>query len=583
MTKTLIESKRSNKHIVSKIIIHKSLILMTFYNHNNSERNNSNYHWNVKIEESVVSQDLSSEEINNDERYSLVDTTTTRTGNEIHGGRTSIMSTFQSMNRPLPQCASTRNGNDHESIITKLDLGEKEKGHGDGDGDDCKYDNNTDETNVNENDVNTTKSTTHNDPTKINQVNDNSETYDNETNMKINNRLQSLMQITQYLKDFQVNDDLDEDEIVSRMTKMNAASKKRRRYRRWLMRDYDKGDTISYDDLDPEAYWNDNDIIVTQSEKRQDFNKMAIDAMINIVDDKFFSDIIDGTEEDSAQLLDDDAVMNLRQCLAIQDKGKIRKRRDILVAVNEDNYLSESSGLLEKDGENGSGNRRRTRRMLQESRAKRTDDRDGGEMKGIDSLIAAMTDIEESEGRSTSIEFDDVIHQGRRLRDRNKGRDTPKKQGVTSPMSTDADSSQKVSRKKRKASVSRNLSPFSARSYQQDIEMSEDDDDLYALLPAKNRRSARRIKDLIFVKISSIIVDGKPFEDEEKEDDDDEMRSGRKRSYKKRQPYVKRGPYKKRKRDIMDLTPVKEVCNWFIIYFPSILFSSPNNLYVSVP
>jgi hypothetical protein len=544
---------------------------MTFYNHNNSPHSNLNNHLNVKIEESVVSHDPSNEGI----QYNSLENTTTSTscaGNESNGNHSSIMSTSESINRHFPQCTSGRNGNDHKSIITKLDLGEKEEDDGDGDHGNCNYDNHTDDTNINKNDMNATPTTIHNDPTKINKVNDNTETCNNETNIKINNyRLQSLMQITQYLQDFQVNDDLDEDEIVSKMMKMNAASKKRRRYRRWLMRDYDKGDTISYDDLDPEAYWNDNDIIVTESEKQQqDFNKMAIDAMINIVDDKFFSGIIDGTEEESAQLLDDDTVMSLRQCLAIQDKGKIRKRRDIFVTVNEDNYLSESSDLLEKDGENGSGNRRRTRRMLQESRAKRTDDRDGGEMKGIDALIAAMTDIEESEGRSTSIEFDDIIHQGRRLRDRNKGRETPKKQVIASPMSTDVDSSQKVSKKKRKASASRDISvvsPSSARSYQQDIEMSEDDDDLYALLPAiqskSKRRSARRNKDPIVVKISSIIVDGRPFlQDEEREEESEEVRAGRKRAYKKRQPYVKRGPYKKRKKDT-ELTPVKEVCIWF--------------------
>lgn len=405
----------------------------------------------------------------------------------------------------------------------------------------------------------------------------------NKNHKRPNSLQQSYNQISNYLlNEYKINDNLDEDEVTSMITHMNNASKRRRRHRTWLKRDCNKGDTLRYDDYkdNPDDYWNDDDIY---EQSLRDYNKLALDALVNIVDDTFFSNIIDGTEEHSAQILDENAVTTLRKCLAITGKSKVRKRRDILVAVHDDNdndededgmdSITESSDVIigkslvgdSSEGDDDNNNRRQTRRMLQKSLAKKTDDRDGGSMKGLDALIAAMLDIEESEGRSTSIEFDDVIHQGRRLRERNKGnsKETPKKREL-SP-SGSVDDNRVIDGKKKKRKALKTISPTRLSQQLDDSEDNEDGDLLYALLPARQdsrRRSARRSLDAMLVKISAIIVDGKNFHlpnDDGGVGDEQLDDTPRKRTYKKRRPYVKRGPYKKRKnnQDFVDIKMVR--------------------------
>ncbi len=388
-----------------------------------------------------------------------------------------------------------------------------------------------------------------------------------------NQKQQTIHQILTYLKDFKVNDDLNEDEIVPTITKMNARSKNRRRHKRWLMRDHSKGDTIRYIETDFEQYWNDDDIFELNNLQQADLNQLYLNSMINVVDDNFFADIIENIENSSTFLLDENVLQNLRRCLAMKGKGIVRKRRDILVVVNENDEVSDESdndvGGMSSD-DDGVKNRRRTRRMIQESKEKHKQDPNG-----LDDLISSMIEIEEEEGRSININFDDFIHQARKLRVRKK--DTPKensrKRELSSPLSQ-ADNSNDVNPiKKRKKKKTNNISGLSkspqspkekdllALALARRMEKAAreiDDGSLYAILPEDdgNRRSARRSIEQRILKVNSVIVEGRPFpskddnkSQEEAELDVDGNQKKQKRAYKKRGPYGKRGPYKKRKKN----------------------------------
>jgi hypothetical protein len=582
---------------------------------------------------------------------------TTNTNTNVTSGATSMNTTNNITDhtqqhktmKPLPQC-SQEDENSTRSVSQKDDpIDEMKTTHTSSSIPTNKTSNEKNDNNQNKEEIDTTNAkhngtstaTVHGDDNNDGNKNDvNDDDNDNLNNNDNDNddKLKTLTQIVNYLKDIQINDDLDEDEMVIMMTTMNDASRKRRRHRRWLMRDQSKGYMIHtsnhHYESDPEDYWNDDDVLhehkhehkhgQLQSSKRQqqmsesgnddhDYNQIAINAMINVVDDKFFSNTIDETEERSKQTLNDDVVTTLRTCLAISNgKGsKYRKRRDMRVPINtntdtktntavalstpvnnlhneDNNHSSESSeGGIEK-------NRRRTRQMAHKSKAKRIDDLDdddnggGGssEIQGLDSLVAAMIDIEEIEGRSVNIDFDDFIHQGRRLRVRGKGntKDTPKKgdqshtpvkTAPTTVATTTATTTavavavektktaqkKKKSKKKKISEISENniiVPPSESKD-----ELKEKDDSLYAILPSENqrRRSARRAIEQKAIQISSIIVDGNPFT----LTNEHEAENARKRSYKKRRPYVKRGPYKKRKKNEEDVA-VEEVCIFVVCF-----------------
>ena len=470
----------------------------------------------------------------------------------------------------------------------------------------------------------------------------------------------TLALIHHYLKNiYEINDDLNEDEIIPIITKMNNACKKRRRHRQWLMRDYTKGDTILINDEKfSNEYWMDEDILDFNNDAQQQhqqhlpttlptpqrridhhrkdyYNNMAIDPMINIVDDKFFATIIDGTEESCNQILDDNVIMNLRKSLAMSGKGKIRKRRDIVLTVIDDedddddendeeegvdnntnnhdetnkksetdhgeNEIGNNKNVEEDDNEDfdddddeknaAASNRRRTRRMIKESQAKIIDDRDESEMKGLDALIAAMTEIEESEGRSIGIQYDDVIHQSRRLRARNKvnsggsstsnstpttvkASNTNNKTSSGGGIKANASNGQKRKKRERSPTI-----PVPAKKKKKNDSFSparDNDGSLYALVPPSKDD---KIIDPKLTKINVVIVNGKPIYEQKRQTETKENRNPatsptkitidsttrlstsvcdypisptssdaitRKRAYKKRQAYGKRGPYKKR-------------------------------------
>ena len=559
-----------------------------------------------------------------------------------HPSNTSIM-------RPLPQCVDkssssttlTHQSNsvkDPSSIVTNDDLkqssnveqsttslvenkapagtNEIQQKDPDSDSDTQSEVSDHDEDNDNDNDDNNENNYSSNN----NSIN----TRGTASNRDTQQKQQTITQIINYLKDYKVNDDLDEDEIIPTITKMNAASKNRRRHRRWLMRDHSKGDTIDHKDTDLEECWNDDDLIMMiensseqegeveeeknkQKQKEQpkskaDLNQMYLNAMINVVDDHFFADTIENIEECCTHLLDENVIQNLRQSLAMKGKGLVRKRRDILVVVNEEEeeqedeqqqqqqqqQLSDSSHV--KSSDESPKNRRRTRRMIQESKEKKNGNHE--ELIGLNDLIGAMIEIEEEEGRSINTNFDDFIHQARKLRVRKKDpqKETSKKRDM-SPMSADGSDVNQITQKKKKKKTAnsntnnngRKSSPSKASSHlseengvdqsadKEEIKMEEqeNDDSLYAILPEDygRRRSARRSLEQKVMKVNSVIVEGKPFEikadkveqeEEEKKEEAELNPDGtkKKRAYKKRRNYGKRGPYKKRKKADDDATEV---------------------------
>jgi len=283
--------------------------------------------------------------------------------------------------------------------------------------------------------------------------------------------IETLNRIARNLEHFAPRVTLDEDTIVDIISKMNSDAFSRRRRRHLLTQNDPSLDRFRFR-VEDECHWNDDDLLLSdvtgigvgtnrESKNRTSVNASTkhLDTLVNVVDEDFFYAIIDQVEAESVDyLLDEDAIKNLRDSLSIRNGSKKRKRRDLRVKVPimstppvlavamEDAATTTADGdtnlvvdmsksmLLAANGNDSSttninssnkvshDKKRVTRGMTRDTRVLKR-----SEHEGLETVIAAMIDLERTEGRPTDIL--EEISQSRRLRNRNKLR-TPQVQMV---------------------------------------------------------------------------------------------------------------------------------------------------------
>jgi hypothetical protein len=249
-----------------------------------------------------------------------------------------------------------------------------------------------------------------------------------------NSHLETLNRIRRVLQNYDPNDDLDQDTIVSTILKMNKSSYERHSRKAYIDKYKGWTDNFGHDEM----CWDDDDLLPDAKGNgpgNQHGKPNFLHALVNVVDADFFYDIIDQVEASTTDfLLNQDVIHSIRDSLAIHDDGKKRKRRDIrltsapraqLAGGNGDEpkiggsastYLVDQPATTET-GEIISDGRRRTRGMTRVSRNKGvTDENELLENGGLETLLSTMIELEKAAGRPSNLV--ENIRQPRKLRTR---------------------------------------------------------------------------------------------------------------------------------------------------------------------
>lgn len=230
---------------------------------------------------------------------------------------------------------------------------------------------------------------------------------------------ETLDLISQYLRNGMIVDDLDEDKIVDTIKDMNKASARRRRQKSIILSHSRTVEGISSDE-EAENDWRDDDIYQVNIPKKNkcDPNQVAINSMINIVDFDFFNETITNvtkkkikdnqasklsTRSMQKRPLDASTISMLRKSLGVIVPTRKGKRNRRYLADDSDSLLSEDKYQKSK----GRGP------------SKALKNRDGyeiGETGDLSTLVGAMIEIEESEGRDGIASFKEPVRRSGRSR-----------------------------------------------------------------------------------------------------------------------------------------------------------------------
>jgi hypothetical protein len=250
---------------------------------------------------------------------------------------------------------------------------------------------------------------------------------DDDDNHAKNPHLKTLNRIRKVLQNYEPNDELDQDTIVSTILKMNKSSYIRCSRKAVLNK---SRQDFGHDEM----CWDDDDLF--HNEGKND-RPNYLHALVNVVDADFFYDIIANAEANTTDiLLNEETIKLIRDSLGIHDDGKKRKRRDVRVAKLPTSVegsrshslqdASDESGItvhpqnaaVDKDERSTSDGRPRTRGMTRGSRSKYIDEHKSIEHEGLEILLGAMTGLEKTAGRP--INLLEGLKQTRRLNTRNK-------------------------------------------------------------------------------------------------------------------------------------------------------------------
>lgn len=232
---------------------------------------------------------------------------------------------------------------------------------------------------------------------------------------------ETLNLLSTFLEHYVSKDHLDQDSFDSIIVRMNKAAFLRKR----RIQIIDNNNIEEDKTIDNEVgyIWHDNDLYNTGQ-------KNYLHSFINVVDADFFYEIVDAVEAATNILLDEDAIKNLQQSLAIQDDGKKRKRLNLKVIVAmedgfispilvKDNNSTENCASVSPSEKINEEKRRRVTRGSARSRLSKDKEehRNSGEL-GLETLLSAMIELEQAAGRPIDL-TKKIVHQ-RKLRKRKK-------------------------------------------------------------------------------------------------------------------------------------------------------------------
>lgn len=204
---------------------------------------------------------------------------------------------------------------------------------------------------------------------------------------RIDPRLETLNRLQNYLESYTPEDELDEENILTTIDKMNKLAAMRKALRKVIDREI-----RNVNEFDEEADFDDSDLYMR--------NENRLHAAVNIVETGFFYDIIEAVEDQSDDfILDEDTINILKVHLCITDDGKKRKRKDLKVRRKFSRAHSES---FDSGDESMGGNGRRLTPRLAKNRRKKSIVEDEDEAR-LEALLIEVANEELSAGRSMKL------------------------------------------------------------------------------------------------------------------------------------------------------------------------------------
>jgi hypothetical protein len=204
---------------------------------------------------------------------------------------------------------------------------------------------------------------------------------------RIDPRLETLNRLQKYLQSYTPEGELDEEDILTRIDKMNKLAAMRKALRKVIDREI-----RNVNEFDEEADFDDSDLYM------KDENHLH--AAVNVVETGFFYDIIEAVEDQSDDLiLDDDTIKILKVHLCITDDGKKRKRKDLKVRRKFSKAHSES---FDSGDESIGGDGRRLTPRLAKNRRKKSIVEDEDEAR-LEALLIEVANEELNAGRSMKL------------------------------------------------------------------------------------------------------------------------------------------------------------------------------------
>ena len=238
---------------------------------------------------------------------------------------------------------------------------------------------------------------------------------------------ETLDLISQYLRNDMIVDELDEDEIVDIIKVMNKASARRRKQRSIILNHSRKTGSLSSDE-EVEDDWRDDEIYQRShiKEKTCDPNQLAINAMINIVDFEFFHETITNvtkkkikdnqasklsTRSMQKRPLDASTISMLRNSLGVVVPTRKGKRNRKFLVDDSDSLLSSEMHQKLKGRGPSKG-------------PKHGYEYETDHIGDLSTLIGAMIDLEEAEGRDGIANFKEPVRRSGRSRSPKNSSDT---------------------------------------------------------------------------------------------------------------------------------------------------------------
>lgn len=223
-------------------------------------------------------------------------------------------------------------------------------------------------------------------------------------------RSETLSRIAAYLETYTASDELDEDSILSIISKLDESRSLRYRMKNLI---YAKTQSVITSINNSVSH---EDISSNKEELEYKSTKSTIrSAYESHIDGDFFFDIIDDIERGSDDfLLDDDTISSLRQSLLIAPQSKKRKRRDLKLTISPDSEFSHLNESFESNSISSRPKRGAIRGCEYGSHSEEYDD--------IYHLLSAMIESEKKNGRSVDL-INDIRQElslTRRLRKRKK-------------------------------------------------------------------------------------------------------------------------------------------------------------------
>ena len=216
---------------------------------------------------------------------------------------------------------------------------------------------------------------------------ENEENEGDDKKERIDPRQETLNRLQKYLESYTPEGELDEEDILTRIDKMNKLAAMRKALRKVIDREI-----RTVNEFDEEADFDDSDLYM------RDENHLH--AAVNVVETGFFYDIIEAVEDQSDDfILDDDTIKILEVHLCITDDGKKRKRKDLRVRRKFSRAHSES---FDSGDDSTGGNGRRLTPRLAKNRRKKSIVEDEDEAR-LEALLIEVANEELNAGRSMKL------------------------------------------------------------------------------------------------------------------------------------------------------------------------------------